>query len=181
MTRTNKKVKITALTITILIAVLIPVSIIIVIWRANSYFELSYKPTTLTQVEYEIKRPDNISYENIESELNDLLDYTDYKLIKTQFSGCYCGEANLISKTIKIDSNLDYEYYTFTLTHEIIHLKYFTTNDRFANYEAFKVLYQSGNEYFKNVALYVLNLDLSNAFSYDYKFSGYAEELIRIA
>lgn len=155
-----------------------PLCLLICEWRINYFYSLPYKESDLKEVEYSIKRPNGLSYKNLTCKINELTDYRDYTLQFDELCGDVYGKSDLFDKTITIRQNINYEFYAFSLTHEIMHLKYFTSNERFVNYNAFKVLYESGNEYLKNVALYFLNLDLQNGFYNDYKFAGYAEDIL---
>lgn len=42
----------------------------------------------------------------------------------------------------------------WTFTHEVLHKKLYSANERFVEFETFKVLYESGNQYFQDVALW---------------------------
>lgn len=52
--------------------------------------------------------------------------------------------------------NIPYAY-TFFLAHEFVHITYCVTNECFTEFTAFKTLYESGNEWFRNVALWRAN------------------------
>ena len=62
---------------------------------------------------------------------------------------------------INVDKDLDVEQYCIVLCHEMCHIKYFTANERYTQFMAFKSLYESDNEELKNVGawfgIYVLN------------------------
>lgn len=168
----SKKAKIICYCLSSLV-LLIPIIWSIFSWRINGYYVLAYKEPTLTSIEYKIERPSDISYESLKESVDDLLDYNGYNFKFGYLYGDVYGKCNIFSKDIIIKNNISYEFFVFSLTHEIIHLKYFTLNERFVNYNAFKVLYESNNEYFKNVALYFANRDLNGDFTREYSFVGY--------
>ena len=80
---------------------------------------------------------------------------------ETDFNSIVNGCAQIFIRTITIETNLDEITYTFTLAHELVHLTYFTFSDRFANYQAFVKLYESGDEYFIGIAKLYANIELS--------------------
>lgn len=84
-------------------------------------------------------------------------------------------KCEMFKRNIILDNNLSYEYFAFCLTHELTHLTEFCYSERYTNLTAFNKLYSSGNDYFKNVALYFADLDLRGAFSQEYSFVGYIE------
>jgi hypothetical protein len=80
---------------------------------------------------------------------------------ETEFNSIVNGCAQIFIRTITIEAKLDEITYTFTLAHELVHLTYFTFSDRFANYQAFVKLYESGDEYFVEMAKLYANIELS--------------------
>ena len=101
------------------------------IWRIDYCYTLEYKDTSLTHVEYYIDKPEDITYESLQEEINELLNYDNYSLTYDTLSYSIYGKTNLFSKHITLKSNLSHTLFIFALTHEITHLKYFTSNERF--------------------------------------------------
>ena len=134
---------------------------------------LPYKAPEDVNIEYDITIPPKISYQSLTEEVNALFDNPSYKLEFTTFSGAVKGKCYLWTRTIQLQENLNYEYYTFCLTHELVHLTEFNIQERYTNLTTFYTLYNSGNDYFKNIALYFADLDLNGAFSEEYSFVGY--------
>lgn len=66
--------------------------------------------------------------------------------------------------------------YTFFLAHELTHLKYYTANECFTEYTAIITLYESGNEYFKNVALWRANATIQSHLQDEYDCGYYLLE-----
>lgn len=59
-----------------------------------------------------------------------------------------------------MQDNSSIEDYIFNFAHEYMHLKYMTSSERFVNFEAFKLLYNSDDECFRNVAIMYANQDM---------------------
>lgn len=72
------------------------------------------------------------------------------------------AQTNFTLRKIMVDTayTTRHHAYTFFLAHELTHLKYFTANECFTEYTAIITLYESGNEYFRNVALWRAHLTL---------------------
>lgn len=138
-------------------------------------YSLPYKSPNVESIEFYISRPDNISYDTLTEDINELFDSPKYTLTFVDMTGDVKGKCYPFLKKVEIKKNLTYELYTFILTHELVHLTTCSTDERWTNLEAFEILYNSDNDYFKNVALYIANLDLHGAFSQDYSFVGYLE------
>ena len=64
-------------------------------------------------------------------------------------------------RIILIDPSLDDEHYAITLTHELLHLKNFVTNETYTQFHTFKTLYESEVPYLHRAAL-VLALEIFN-------------------
>lgn len=150
---------------------LIPLTLIILEWQLNYRYNLPYKESNLTFIEYNIKEPNNTTKESLTTEINELFDNPSYKLQFSNLASNTYGECNIFSRTITIKNNISNVFYVFALAHELVHLEYFTYCERFCNLQAYKILFDSNNNYFKNVALYFADND--SMWSYDYKFKGY--------
>ena len=87
------------------------------------------------------------------------------------------GLTYLPARHIVVDEALGFAEYTFTLAHELVHLTE-STNERWANYRAFIVLFESGNEFFKNVAVFGAWLDLAGCYAKEYQFVGHVEQYL---
>lgn len=113
----------------------------------NTWFEIE-RLNTYTKAETKIK---------VEALFGNPL----YFYQETNFNSIASGKAQIFIRTITIDSNINEIVYTLTLAHELVHLTYFTFSDRFANYQAFVKLYESGDEYFVEIAKAYANMELS--------------------
>ena len=151
---------------------------VIEIWRMTDYYTLEYKQSPLEKIEYEINRPTELSYQKLTEEINDLLGVYSYELEFGELEQNVYGIANLRTREVKIKPNLNFEHFVFFLTHELTHLKYKALNERFVNYNAFKALFESDNEYFKNIALMFADNDLKGYFPKEYSFVGHINKVI---
>ena len=70
------------------------------------------------------------------------------------------GETVFFIRLIIMQNNSSIEDYIFNFAHEYMHLKYMTASERFVNFEAFKLLYESDDECFRNVAIMYANQDM---------------------
>lgn len=138
---------------------LIPLTLIILEWQLNYRYNLPYKESSLTFIEYNIEEPSNTTKESLTTEINELFDNPSYKLQFSNLASNTYGECNIFSRTITIKNNISNVFYVFALTHELVHLEYFTYCERFCNLQAYKILFDSKNNYFKNVALYFADND----------------------
>ena len=146
---------------------------------ANTNHNLPYIETTLTKIEYENYRPDYITEEYIKEEVDKLFPNVNYLLKSKHIPGTVAGYTYIMLKLVYIDTNLSLEDYTLTLTHELVHISHFTTNERYTNFKMFQILYESGNDYFRNVALAYADADVKGRVLYEYSCGGYIEEYLR--
>lgn len=145
-------------------------------WQLKYRYYLPYKESNLYCFKYDIKKPENATLEDVTNDIDALFDNPVYKLKIDNLQTNIYGDCNIFTRQITIKKNISYTYYVFSLTHELIHLTYFTYCERFCNLMAFKTLYTSNNEYFKGIALYFVNLDLQGGFSKEYSFVGYLDK-----
>lgn len=93
--------------------------------------------------------------------LEDELDFKKYSYKEGDYSKA--GYANAFYRTIKVYKDLNVEDYCIVLCHEMCHIKYFTANEIYTQFMAFKSLYESDNEELKQagtwLGIYVLNGD----------------------
>lgn len=114
------------------------------------------------------------------------LKFKNYIYIEADnFSDGRLGRALVPLNSIIVKPNIsDKEEYAIMLTHELIHLKYHTTNETFTQFMTFKHLYESNNEYLKYaskiLALDIFNGEYSHAKQYDcgYYIIKYLEEKV---
>lgn len=140
---------------------------------------LPYKAGVLPQFQYSKVRPYYVDKNYIRNYLFDIFK-CDYPIEEVTFwNHNIGGQSNLFTGQIWLDSRLSLEDYTLTLTHEIIHLQYNTANERFCNFQAFIILYESEDDYFHNIALAYAELERKGEVIYEYSCIGYIEEYLR--
>lgn len=89
------------------------------------------------------------------------------------------GQTVISIRLITMHNDLtDFEF-MFYFTHEYLHLKLFTACERYINFQAFKLLYESGNETYKQVALQYASQDMRGYISYDYSCWGQIYEYLK--
>lgn len=122
---------------------------------------------------------DELTYRDVQEDINKLFN-CQYILIYRDLSDAdIIGCAYIIPKIVVIHDDLSMEDFVITLTHELIHITHITTNERYTSFQTFKILYESDNDYFKNVALYFAHLQVKNYYSYDYDCSGYIVDYLK--
>ena len=84
---------------------------------------------------------------------------------------------NMYWRVILIDERCEGYEYCFVKTHEYVHAKYFYTDERLTQFTAFKILYESKDEYLYSTSLYYLNHYLSYPPQYDCSY--YIVEYLR--
>lgn len=138
--------------------------------------ELAFKPTTLTAnaLIFDLS-PAFSDKAEIKAEVDTLFGNPPYTYAESDISDW--GLTYMPQRHIVIDSELSLAEYTFTLAHELVHLTE-SHNERWANYKAFVVLYESENEYFQNVAVFGAWLDLAGFYSKEYQFVGHVEQYL---
>ena len=146
---------------------------------ANLNHNIPYKEATWDSIEYSGYRPEYVTQEYIKEEVDKLFPEVNYILNYKPIPGPTAGYTYIMLKLVYIDTNLSLEDYTLTLAHELCHLRYFTANERYTNFKMFQTLYESGNEYFKTVALAHADLDFRGLVTYEYSCAGYIEEYLR--
>ena len=157
-----------------LIGLLIAISFFCIEEKLTAH-NLPYKAPLFQSIDYDITRPSNISYSSLKDEVDKLFDSPSYTLEIKDLEGTVKGKCEMFTRNVILDDNLSYEYFTFCLAHELVHLTEFCYSERYVNLTTFNKLYSSGNDYFKNVALYFADLDIRGAFSQEYSFVGYIE------
>lgn len=106
------------------------------------------KPDRALEVQYE-QTDYRLSTGEIRSRIEDLVGVKMYWYKEKELSG-RDGKSNIYIRRVVMDANCNQNDYIENFCHELLHLKYFTTNERFVNYKTFVTLYESE---FRQVAL----------------------------
>ena len=138
---------------------------------------LPYMGANIEGVNFNSTRPTHINKEYIKNQIDDIFN-CNYILTYKNLNDGYNGVSYIMLKVITLDNDLSLEEFTMTLTHELVHITYFTANERFTSFKAFQILYESGNEYFKNVALSYADIDLKGLMGKEYSCAGYIERYL---
>ena len=77
------------------------------------------------------------------------------------------GNVNIFTRRVKIKKDLDPFYQLGVLVHELVHIKYYTTNERFTEFTAFRLMYESENEIIHNAGIYYVERALFHTNEYD--------------
>lgn len=88
------------------------------------------------------------------------------------------GETVFFIRLIIMQDNSDIVDYIFNFAHEYMHLKYMTASERFVNFEAFKLLYESDDECFRNVAILYAKQDMYGNIPESYQCWYYIKEYL---
>ena len=144
------------------------------------YEEYYYRPYSIESIpQVVVDKLDAISEPEIEYSKKELkvlvednIHFTSYLYIEvTNLWDIHAGLTSIPTHTVMVLKNLNNMEYVETLTHEIIHLKYCTSNETFTNFMTFKYLYESDNQYLKfasrEMAMNILYDDYSSAKQYD--------------
>lgn len=142
--------------------------VVIILWFGYLYatniwvqkrFALEVKPyTTDLRLNYDLKCPyDNNS--DIKKDLDKLFNAGVYFYREKDMPTGIGANVNFTFRLVTMNKfYLGYKNdYTFFLAHELTHLKYYSANECFVEYKAIITLYESGNDYFKNIALWRAN------------------------
>lgn len=102
--------------------------------------------------------------QQIISEINELTG-TNYNVIWVDTNE-FKGRSDLFNN-IWLASNMSCGQIAWIYTHEIMHKVKFSSIERYVQFETFKTLYESGDEWYKNVALWQANLMRRGYIDYD--------------
>lgn len=149
------------------------------VWFIHLNHNLNYKGSTIDSIEYTPYRPDYITRDYLKEEIEKLFDSPKYVYKDTTLQKPVIGKTTFLIRLIEMDIDISLENYTLAFTHEMVHLTHVTACERYCNFTAFKMLYESGNDYFKNVALAYADNDFRGYVEYNYSCSGYIEEYLQ--
>lgn len=159
----------------IFISVMIPLFLIMVFLLSTIGF--ACLPRIKTRVQYRTLEPftlevtSELSNKEVRSVIEDLVGLKIYSYKEAPLNDYELGRAKLFKREIIVVPNLEYIDYVIILTHEMVHIKHFTSDEIYTNYLTFKYLYESNNEDFKNIAIYHYWLSLKGHYSKNYDMS----------
>ena len=110
--------------------------------------EYNYYFSYLVEDSKSFNKEKSLSREDAEKYIRDEININAYILIRRKpIMPLTLGITFLVPRIIMVDDTQEDNVYLTTLAHEFIHLKYMTGNELFTQYMAFKILYESNNEY----------------------------------
>lgn len=115
-------------------------------FTANS---MLYKPYNKINIEY-TEPTYNYSKTEIRNKLNHITGVSWYIYREKNLKEDISGRTQLLFRTIEVSPQLTTNEYIEVMCHELMHLKYHTRNERFAQYQTFVTLY---NSEFRDIAL----------------------------
>lgn len=142
-------------------------------YKLNEKYKINYIKPTVEDIIWDrdlLLSKETIDEDVIIDKVDDLFT-VNYSWSKSNLSGSTKGISNISKKHIIIDEGLSNFQLAFVMAHELVHIQYYTSCERFCNLQAYKILFDSNDIYFKNVALYFADND--NMWSHEYKFKGY--------
>ena len=131
-------------------------------------------PTT-QGIHYTLERPNWANKQTIKEKVDTLFDNNEYTIIETNFPEGVNGEAKINSRIVLINKKVSLDMYVYTLTHELVHINYKIHAERKTNLITWELLYFSGIDYFKNIALGYAHSETEGRVPYEYCILGYVE------
>lgn len=74
----------------------------------------------------------------------------------------------LFYNIVYVRPDLEPEEFARTLAHELMHIKLFSADERYVEFQTFKILYESGDKELKKIAMNIANENLSYAIDHGY-------------
>lgn len=143
---------------------------------SNSYtFDEWYSTRQILYKEYKQVGPANRTYDTLRADINELTNFDFYFLFYSENLD-EDGRALAPFYIIQMKPDLTLANYTYTLTHEIMHHKLLCANEAYVSFSTFKALYESGDPFFKQVAI---EEALDTMYKHPYHEYNYTGELIK--
>ena len=139
-------------------------------YRQAEPVAIAYTPREITYTREEVRN----KIENLAGK--QLYFYTEKDLYSSKR---IYGETVFFIRLIIMQDNADIVDYIFNFAHEYMHLKYMTASERFVNFEAFKLLYESNDECFRNVAIMYAKQDMNGNIPEPYSCWGQIYEYLK--
>lgn len=157
---------------------LLDVCVILKAIEARSINVLPYKEAIGIEIEYDVVRLPTYNEKLMTERINALFDFPQYGLNRKNLDAPTLGYCVFFIRLIVVDDIMSLENYVLTLTHELVHLTYFTCNERWVSFMTFKTLYESEDGYFKQIALAYADAQVNHRYPYEYDCGGYIEEYL---
>ena len=157
---------------------LLDVCIILKTLDAHLINILPYKESVGIEIEYNVVRLSTYNEKIMTERINALFDFPQYSLNRKNLDTTTLGYCVFFMRLIVVDDIMSLENYVLTLTHELVHLTYFTRNERWVSFMTFKTLYESEYGYFEQIALAYADAQVNHQYPYEYDCGGYIEEYL---
>lgn len=151
----KRKINLTKFAFVLLSIVLVFIAYEIVMFCIGSRdVGIKYKDydNTGIAIEYDVSQCPYESNKEIKRDLDRLFGTSFYIYVEKDNMGHLQGQIHLLIRLIKVQSGLSKTQYCYTLAHELTHLVHCSLNETYTEFMAFKTLYESGNDWFKEVA-----------------------------
>lgn len=127
-------------------------------------------------IEYEEYNLEKWEYKGLLDELYDI----PYFYIECKVPGPYTyGSSVCVFGLVFMETDLSTYNYTIALAHELTHVKYQTVDDTWVNFKTFKVLYESGSEPLKSIALQFAQRQFDGCYEGEYDCAYYIYEYLQ--
>ncbi len=117
---------------------------------------------------FNIMRKEDIK-ERIDNAFNNPL----YIYQEKDLEGDINGRCNMFTRVIEIEEDLTNAEYIITLTHELVHLTTFITDESLTQFKTFKKLYNSKSILFNCASFYMINMHVLDNFTEEYDVEYY--------
>lgn len=119
-----------------------------------SYGFNKLEPRKYTRINLNVPRMNyTITKEEAKEFVKNLYNTSHFYIETDKLSATRYAECSVILRTVKIKKNLNIVDYVTSYAHELTHLKYLYADETLTTFKAFVILYESGNEEIKNMAL----------------------------
>ena len=143
------------------------VSFLLLIYFSNFRNKLDYIEYEGTNIERPIYVGTKPSIEKIIIDINEKTNSSFKLKLDKNLDG---GRTRIMFNTIEINPFMAPETFVWVYVHEIFHHKFFTHNELFVEFETFKFLYESDDEFYKTSALIELSKMNKENLTYDARY-----------
>lgn len=79
--------------------------------------KLEYRATNLTEIAYNINRPEDVDKDTIKAKVDKLFGNNNYRLTEHDLKYPVRGHADILSRKVQVDKDLSLEQFAFVLAH----------------------------------------------------------------
>ncbi len=111
--------------------------------------------------------------EDIKERIDNAFNNPLYIYQEKDLEGDINGRCNMFTRVIEIEEDLTNAEYIITLTHELVHLTTFITDESLTQFKTFKKLYNSKSILFNCASFYMINMHVLDNFTEEYDVEYY--------